>query len=150
MRKLILTLGLLSLFTGLAHAGSPGAETPKQKDIRKLLMLTGSSELGKQVMTQMIGNMKGMLPNVPEKFWSDFMKDVKTEELIDLIVPIYDRNLSAEDIKALIAFYESPAGRRFVAVLPKITQESMTAGQEWGKALGMKVAARLQQQGLQK
>jgi uncharacterized protein len=97
-------------------------------------------------MGQMIGNMKKAMPQVPEKFWGDFMKEVHTEELVDLIVPVYDRNLTQGDVTELIRFYESPTGKKFVSVLPKITQESMVVGEKWGRELAMKVMAKLQAQ----
>lgn len=74
------------------------------------------------------------------------MKEVRTEELVDLIVPVYDRNLSQDDFKELIRFYESQAGKKFVAGLPKITQESMVVGEKWGRQLAERVMKKLQTQ----
>ena len=142
MRHLMAAIGVICLLGGLAHA----QETQKQKDIRKLLQITGSGELGTQVMNQMIGSMKKAMPNVPDKFWNDFMKEVHTGELVDLIVPIYDRNLTHDDVRQLIKFYESPTGKKFVMVLPKITQESMVVGEKWGRDLGQRVIQKLQAQ----
>jgi hypothetical protein len=151
MRIVVAAIAVLCVLGGAARADSSATqpkqpETQKQKDIRKLLKITGSGELGTQVMGQMIGNMKKAMPQVPEKFWSDFMKEVHTDELVDLIVPVYDRNLSQGDVTELIRFYESPTGKKFVSVLPKITQESMGVGEKWGRELAMKVMLKLQQQ----
>jgi hypothetical protein len=142
MGKLLAAIGVICVLSGAVRA----EETQKQKDIRKLLKITGSGELGTQVMGQMIGSMKKAMPNVPDKFWGDFMKEVRTEELIDLIVPVYDRNLAQEDIKELIRFYESPTGKKFVSVLPKITQESMVVGEKWGRELAERVIKKLNAQ----
>jgi uncharacterized protein len=142
MRTLLAAIGVICVLGGVVRA----EETQKQKDIRKLLKITGSGELGTQVMGQMIGNMKKAMPQVPDKFWADFMKEVHTDELVDLIVPVYDRNLTHDDVKELIRFYESPTGKKFVSVLPKITQESMVVGEKWGRELAMKVMTKLQQQ----
>lgn len=142
MRTLLAAIGVICVLGGAVRAD----ETQKQKDIRKLLNITGSGELGTQVMGQMIGNMKKAMPQVPEKFWADFMKEVHTDELIDMIVPVYDRNLTHDDVKELIRFYESPTGKKFVSVLPKITQESMVVGEKWGRELAMKVMTKLNQQ----
>jgi len=150
MRIAVAAFAVVCVLGGAARADSSAGqkppETQKQKDIRKLLKITGSGELGTQVMSQMIGNMKKAMPQVPEKFWGDFMKEVHTDELIDLIVPVYDRNLSQGDITELIKFYESPTGKKFVSVLPKITQESMGVGETWGRNLAMKVMVKLQAQ----
>jgi uncharacterized protein len=142
MRTVLAAIGVLCVLGGAVRA----EESAKQKDIRKLLKITGSGELGTQVMSQMIASMKKSMPQVPEKFWGDFMKEVHTEELIDLIVPVYDRNLNHDDIKELIRFYESPTGKKFVSVLPKITQESMVVGEKWGRELAQKVIVKLQAQ----
>jgi len=140
----------LAIVLALVLAGvSPArAETPKQKDIRKLLVLTGSAQLGMQVMSQMMQQFKQAKPNVPEKFWVDFMKKVRVDDLIGLIVPIYDKHLSHPEVKDLIAFYGTPTGRKLVRVLPQITQESMGAGQKWGMKIGTAVAEELKRKGL--
>ncbi|MGZ3442287.1 MAG: DUF2059 domain-containing protein [Polyangia bacterium] len=148
MRTVVAAIGVLCILGGavIAQETQKQPETQKQKDIRKLLRITGSGELGTQVMSQMIGSMKKSMPQVPEKFWGDFMKEVHTDELVDLIVPVYDRNLTHDDVKELIRFYESPTGKKFVSVLPKITQESMVVGEKWGRELAMKVMVKLQSQ----
>ena len=149
MRTVLAAIGVLCVLGGAARAETTPQkqpETQKQRDIRKLLKITGSGELGQQVMNQMIGNMKKAMPQVPDKFWADFMKEVHTDELVDLIVPVYDRNLTQNDVTELIRFYESPTGKKFVSVLPKITQESMGVGEKWGRDLAMKVMAKLQAQ----
>lgn len=127
----------------LAHADGDAA---KRADIRKLLVLTGSAQIGAQVMTQMMTSMKQAMPQVPERFWADFQKEVKPEELGELIVPIYDKHLSREDVKNLIGFYETPTGKHFVAEMPAVTQESMIAGQTWGQDIGKRVMDRLQKE----
>ncbi len=137
--RLVFPLALLCAFAAPAHAD-------KKDDIRKLLRLTGSGDLGKQVATQLLGTFKAQNPKVPQKFWDDFAKEIKAEDLIEMVVPIYDKHLSHEDIKVVIAFYETPTGKRFVKSLPQLTQESMAAGQKWGMALAQKVVDRLQKQ----
>jgi hypothetical protein len=133
---------------GVGGGGGPAPaaaqKAAKLKDIRRLLHLSGSDKLGDQVVDQMLGQFKAMAgPDVPASVWGSVRKEIKVQELIALIVPIYDRHLSHDEIKAIIAFYESPAGKKFVSVLPAITQESMSAGQTWGKQLAERIAARL-------
>ena len=36
---------------------------------------------------------------------------VKVDEIIERLVPIYDRNFTSDDLKAFIAFYESAEGQ---------------------------------------
>jgi hypothetical protein len=121
----------------------------KERDIRKFLKITGSAELAEQTMRQMVDLYRRQMPQVPAKFWDDFLAEAKGADLLDLLVPVYDQNLSHDDIKALIAFHESPAGKRYTAALPKITAESQAAGEKWGMALGQRVLKKLQEEGYQ-
>lgn len=121
--------------------------TNKIADIKKLLTLTKSADLGVQMMREMLENFRTTLPEVPDEFWLEFAGRVKTEDLIELMVPIYDRHLSHQDIIDLIQFFESPAGKKLVLVQPEIMKESMQAGQAWGQQIGMEVASELQKKG---
>ena len=123
------------------------ASNSKHNNIRNLLELTGSANLGIQMMNQMIVNFKQAMPNVPEKFWTDFMKEVNTDDLIKLIIPIYDKYFTKDDIKKMINFYNTPIGKKTIKLMPLIMQESMVAGQEWGKQLGEKVAKKIKEEG---
>jgi hypothetical protein len=112
--------------------------------------LTGSGDLGVQVLKNMVPAFQQAYPSVPQAFWDDFMKEVKPSELVDLVVPIYGKYYSEQDIDQLIAFYNSPIGKKTISALPMIMQESMNAGQTWGMELGQKVAQRLKEKGYSK
>ena len=60
------------------------------------------------------------------------MAEVSVDEMLNRLVPIYNKYLSAEDLKGLIKFYESPLGKNLVNVIPQITRESTEAGQKYG------------------
>ncbi len=44
-------------------------------------------------------------------------------DFVELLVPVYDRHYSLDDINALIAFYQTPTGRRTLEVEPLISVE---------------------------
>jgi hypothetical protein len=93
---------------------------------------------------------KTQMPNVPPNVWMEVQEELKTSDLIEKVIPIYDKQLSAAEIKDLIKFYETPTGKKLIQVMPAITQESMVVGQQWGRAVGEKVVSRLKQKGLDK
>lgn len=139
---------LVMLLVCLPLWGQPNTpQEQKQANIRKLLEITGSGKLGIQVMKQMIDSYRTSMPKVPQKFWDDFMKEADPQQLVELIVPIYDKYLTDEDVKNLIQFYQSPLGKKVIQVLPQITQQSMQAGQKWGAEIGQKVADKLKAEG---
>lgn len=124
----------------------PTKDTPKMTDVKRLLQLTGAAQLGQQVMQQLIPSFKQQMPAVPDRFWQDFIKEANPNELVDQVAVIYDKYLSHDEVKAIIKFYETPAGKKLVSVLPQVTQESMVVGQQWGRQLGERIARKLQQE----
>jgi len=50
---------------------------------------------------------------------------VKIDEIIDRLLPIYDRNFSTDDLNALIAFYGSPVGQKLMTTIPILMKESI-------------------------
>ena len=140
----MLALALLCAGPAMAQQAQEEDTAAKQRDIRRLLELTGSAQLGQQVIKQMMATFKQSSPDVPESFWDEMTKEFDPGTMIDLVVPIYDKHLTHEDIKGLIAFYESPVGRKMTSVLPAIAQESMQAGQQWGMDVARRVQQRLE------
>jgi uncharacterized protein len=131
---------LLCIVAPYGAVAAPATE----KSIRELLVLTGAGNLGAQIVQNVLPALKKALPSAPNSFWDDFMKDVRSDELITLIIPIYQRNLSEEDVQAALRFYRTPTGQRLVTALPAITQQSVQAGQEWGQALAQRATAKFQ------
>lgn len=92
--------------------GKSFGQTPPTKDhVRSLLEITGSGKVGIQVMGSMITSYKKSMPSVPDVFWDDFLKSAKPEALIDLMIPIYAKYYTDEEIVQLIAFYKTPLGK---------------------------------------
>ncbi|MBN1899299.1 MAG: DUF2059 domain-containing protein [Spirochaetes bacterium] len=139
----------LFLFISLSMTGFLQAEkkNAKQSDIKELLILTGSDKIGIQMLNQIIDNFRVSMPDVPAEYWDSFLEKVNKEALIELIIPVYDKHLTHEDIKELIKFYKSPLGKKLISVMPIITQESYSAGYEWGKKLAEQVMEELKEKG---
>jgi len=50
---------------------------------------------------------------------------VKIDEIIDRLLPIYDRNFSSDDLKAFISFYGSADGQKLIKTIPELMKESV-------------------------
>jgi hypothetical protein len=122
--------------------------TPQKiADIKKLLDVTGSSKLGQEVIHQVIGEFKKISPNVPDSFWEKASKEANPSDLEKITISIYDKYLSDDDIKGLVAFYQSPLGQKVVKVMPQISRESMAAARQWGIQFVEKIESDLKAQG---
>jgi hypothetical protein len=157
---LLVALGRMSIHAQNPQAASanpaaqqkaaPAAQTKidpaKETDIRKLLDITGAKTLATQTMDAMLKSIKPLLAgNLPpgeyrekliELFFEKFHSKTDPQLLVDLVVPIYDKHLSHEEVKALIQFYETPIGKKTLSALPAIANESREAGEKWGAAVG--------------
>jgi hypothetical protein len=105
----------------------------KKAEIVKLLQATGTVKMTQQIMGQMISQFKMQNSRVSQDFWDRFEKEMNIQGLVDKIIPLYAKYYSLDDLKALNAFYQTPAGQRMLAATPQIMHESMQIGQDWGR-----------------
>jgi hypothetical protein len=47
-------------------------------------------------------------------------------EMLNDIIPIYQRHMSRSDVEAIVAFYQSPAGQHLLVESPIMMQETMS------------------------
>lgn len=121
------------------------------KDIATMLEVNGSAKTYDLVFNQMVMQMKATMPNVPDSAWADIKTEVFDEQIKALnkqLIPIYQKHFTHEDVKAIIAFYQTEAGKNLAAKTPLVTQESMAIGQQWGMGLSMAVQSYLRENGI--
>jgi hypothetical protein len=63
-----------------------------------------------------------------DKMFDTLFAALPMDEMIDAIVPIYQKHLTKADLAAVTAFYSSPSGQKVLHELPAIMSESMQAG----------------------
>jgi hypothetical protein len=78
---------------------------------------------------------------VPEEVNAVFTEALPA--LRELVIPLYDRHFSLDELRGLNAFYSSPLGRKTIAVMPALLNDSMALGARWGRELGPRIAERL-------
>jgi hypothetical protein len=118
------------------------AQMSDEQIVRKVLDLTGVSRLGKQVADGMLANLRQMR-DLPPEFLDRFQSNIHTDELMDLVVPIYLKHYDRATLIAAIAFYESDHGQTLIKGLPAVTAESMEVGRNWGSTLAKKTLSDL-------
>lgn len=127
-------------------AQSTPAKT-KEANIRKLLKMMDAGDSIKSSMEVQISEFRSSMPQVPPKFWDEVLKEVDLDKFIELLIPIYDKHFSNTDIKAMIAFYETPVGKKYLSKLPQVTTEMEAIGEKYGEQIGHKVIKRMQAEG---
>ena len=157
-RFLVGVMGILLLSAGTLKAAPQEQKIDPEKvaDIRRLLEATGSKKLGLQMGSHMRPQMAKMLRSrfersmpaedprrellnrfldkVGEKLLEQFSTDI-----MEIMIPIYDKHLTYEEIRGLIQFYESPLGQKIIEVMPKLLEDSMNVGQQWARENSQKI-----------
>jgi hypothetical protein len=119
----------------------------KRQDIIKLLEITGTKSQFTQMIDLMLADMQSTTPGAPAEFWTKFKAGLKADGFIEMLIPIYDKYLSHDDIKKIIQFYESPVGKKLISITPQLTQDSYSAGEKWGEKLAADIIKELSKQG---
>ena len=112
-------------------------------DLEELMTLTGTkariqqmwAQMGQQAATTAADSYRLKHPDatplelrkVAEVTGSSFqgaMKVFSVDELIDAVIPVYQRHLTHADVRAIIDFYNSEAGQKYLKELPIISAET--------------------------
>ena len=145
-------IGLASLFLSLLPSLAQPQAAPQQKmdpakeaAIRRLIEIMGGKKMMDQMAAQMVAQTRSELTKtipqgtrgqqIADAYFQKLQARLRGEEVIELIIPIYNKYFAKEDIEALIQFYQSPLGQRFLQVMPQIASESLSLGMRWGQRI---------------
>ena len=119
--------------------------------VRKLMAVSGSDATLKMIPEQILSMIEQQAPALPESVKAEIQAMFSEEALLSLMdrmVPIYAKYYTQQDMDDLIAFYDTPLGKKLSTVQPQITLESMSVAQQWAAEIGQKVAAKIMQSGV--
>ncbi len=134
MKKLLLSVCLGS---SLIFSSAAFAQTASEQSIKQLIVETGAAEMGTMVFDQLLAQLKAA--GATDAQISEVKKEFNVDQLVELLVPVYQKQFAEEDVKAFLEFYQSPAGKKLVEKQPAIMQESMVIGQQWGMGVAQKI-----------
>ena len=134
----VLGIGLLA--PGV-FAQETEAHARKIEHIRKLIALTGGEKMADQMFDQVAQTLRDSSPGA-ERVLQDFRKEFDIKRMTDIVIAAYDKNMADEDILAITGFYESPAGKRLLEVMPKVMSDMMTGSVEISREIIEKLRAK--------
>jgi hypothetical protein len=141
MKRFLLaaTLCLVFCCNGLAQQTAADAPATKQ-DVERYLQAIHYQDTMKQMreamakpLHQMIHDQflkdKDKLPADFEvrmnKHMDEMMRDMPFDEMMQAMIPIYQKHFTKGDIDALVVFYSSPTGQKIWRELPAVMGEGM-------------------------
>jgi hypothetical protein len=146
----ILAIGQQATAQSLGQAAAAARKTMAVEpalrgDIEKLMVLTGQAELGVQLASQIsdafLNGFKQTQNVVPPRaieivrdvINAEFVRAFAGPEIKDKQIALYAKYFTHDEVKGLIAFYESDLGRKTVMNMPSLMREGGEIGQQWAK-----------------
>ena len=108
-------------------AASSEAPAPDKKElILKFIDVFGTRQAMSDNLTEMLKTMPEDSPDTKK-----LKEGIKVDEIIERLVPIYDKQFSAKELQAFIDFYSSPDGQKLVRGIPVIMKESVDVSSKY-------------------
>jgi uncharacterized protein len=140
MKRLLIALACLVLT--IPCLAQNADEPASRDDVTLLLRTMHSHDLLQKLMAAQSSSMRQLLHDqlmkengsVPADFETRFMKmtdeltkSMPIDDIMQAMIPAYQKHFTHGDIEAMNAFYASPVGQKVVEELPAVTQEGMRA-----------------------
>lgn len=141
MKKKISLIVIVFVFSSMSY-GQDNQEY--RQALKKMFEVSGSEESYKAAIKQVMYVYKSKNPYNAD--WNELEKEfLKTSinDLVEMLVPVYSRYMTIDDIKEMIKFYETPVGQKYAKNSPLIMQESMQVGQKWGEKIGKAIEEKI-------
>lgn len=145
----IALLGCSLICNAQKSAENPSAsDAPTREEVMKFLDLMHTRAQMTQVLDGMAAQFKqgaeqGFKKKVPnatpeqlakvDALFGNIFKSLPIDEMVEAIIPIYQKHLTRADLGAATAFYSSTAGQRILKEMPAISSEAMQAGGQIGQ-----------------
>ncbi|WP_052833121.1 DUF2059 domain-containing protein [Bradyrhizobium sp. LTSP885] len=158
LHRLLRVTGLLVVVMALAAPlarAQTAAPSPSPEALAVAKELVATIHLADQFKALMPTIMKGLKPAIVQGR-SDVDRDydaltpvllegfqARYDELSEAVAIIYANNFTPDDLQALIAFYKSPVGQKFLQKTPVVTQQSLLAGQKFGQSVAADMRQRI-------
>jgi uncharacterized protein len=143
MKRILLFLLLCGTLLGTALAQETDANTPATKEeVARYFEVVHSRQTIDQMMAVMSKSVhqlthdqylkhKDKLPQDFEeqtnKHVDEMFKNMPWDEMMQAMMPAYEKHFSKGDIDSLVAFYSSPTGQKLLRELPGVLSDSMQA-----------------------
>jgi len=110
--------------------------------VHEILELTGTNTAKREMLDGLLPHLKEMMPYMPANVVEDLQRTLGTADFEGAMVRSFQQHLSTEDAAQIIAFYESPAGKHMIAVMPKVLNDGQDASAQLDQQVMFEVIQR--------
>ena len=136
-----------------AFAQAPAKPTPEHIALaRAVLDFTGARKSFDNVIPKLLTDARNTILRTRPTLQADLdlaavevakKMAAADEELVNNIAVVYAQKFTEAELKEIAGFYQSPAGKKMVAELPTVLQESYKHMQEWTRKMSVDVMTNL-------
>ena len=133
----------------LAALGVQAQADSFDADIMKLQQVNGSVATTNSIFPRLVAQLKQSNHALTELQWVSMKTDVFDTEVASLneqLIPTFKKYFTQAEIKEMIAFYETPTGKKMAATTPQISMDQMQLTQTWAMGLMGKIKSYLDKQ----
>lgn len=137
----ILTFVFLIIFPLFSYGITP----EKEKDLQRLMRILNANQttdlIADSMVNLVITQERQRYPNMPKQIEHILSSTVyrvieeNSQELENMMLPIYSKYYTHHEIKELINFFNSPIGQKYNAVSLAMTQDLIPVTQAWSKKM---------------
>ena len=153
-RAAVLTVALISAFYALP-ADAQNAATNDDPHFAAALELMDATNAKANMLTiidtivpLMLNQIRVLRPNVSADALQEFRTAIREELEGDLdgvmkdYARLYEEHFTESDLRALLQFYRSDVGKKYIDAMPALLKETAPIGAAWGREAGMRAAQR--------
>lgn len=141
-RILLVLLAIISICSRSLAQQSPADSPASKEDVQRYLEVVHSHEMMSKMMDAMVQPLHQIMHEQYEKNRDrlpadfevrvnrevdSFIRDFPWDEILQAIIPVYQKHFTKGDVDNLVAFYSGPTGQKLMREFPVITAESMQA-----------------------
>jgi Uncharacterized protein conserved in bacteria len=139
----------LVAFGPAAHSQQPSAAA--MSTAKEIVTVTGATTLiagvveqAKLLFLQQNPGLSKDLNEIAIKIRNDLAP--RFDELVNDVARNYAIHFTEQELKDVLAFYKSPAGKKLISEQPKVVEASMKFAQDWANKLSDQVIAQMREE----
>lgn len=143
---------LLAVALPAAHSQQPKPSAATLATAKQLVVATGATAVFNPLIAGVVEQAKLLLLQQDPGLAKDLepiAAQLRTElaprfsELSDEVAGLYATNFTNDELKAILAFYDSPVGKKMLNRQPQVIDTSMRFAQDWANKLSDEVVAKM-------
>lgn len=157
MKKLRRAIGTGAFCLGLALAtpAAFAADAATVAAAKQVLTVTGATTMFQPLIAGVVEQSRLLylqqnpgigkdLTEVATKMRADLQP--RFSELVDAMAKMYADAFTEKELKDILAFYETPTGKKLLDQQPKLVDSSMNFAQDWANKLSEEVTAKMREE----